>query len=264
MTDPAPTDLTAGGQQAPFRDAEAFLAELGVERRPIVVRLDQPDDRPDDRTDDRPGVASDPAHHVDARADAGHVDRSTDDDTPTGPPEVSVVEATRLVSETVPPDQVEAALAYVRRSTGAQPASEGRLRARLADRGHGPDVVDAVMVHARAERLVDDDALSAALVAEWRARGHAARRIRRDLRRRGFDESVVGRALGALDGQDEAAAAFELARSRAESLSHVPAETAFRRVVGYLARRGYGEGIARKAARDAVYDQRHDDRVAGH
>lgn len=262
MTDPAPTDVTTGRQQETFRDAEAFLAELGVERRPIVVRLDPADEAPTPAADQEGPAAAGPPGPTPTSTPAP-TDEPTDDPI-TGRPEVSVVEATRLARETVPPDEVAAALSYLRRSTAAQPASEGRLRARLAERGHTGDVVDAAMAHARTERLVDDDALSAALVAEWRARGHAARRIRRDLRRRGFDESVVRRALGVLEGHDEAAAAFDIARRRAESLSQVPAETAFRRVVGHLARRGYGEGLARKAARDAVYDQRHDDRVAGH
>jgi regulatory protein len=278
------TDRTTDTEEAPFRDAESFLASLGVERRPIVVRAEPSEDAAPstggggaatgvaDRTlaeaaaplvgdtdvaDGGPGAA---VEHTDTPATAG----SDDDSSSPGRADVSVAEATRIARETVPPDQVQTALSYIRSSTAAQPASEGRLRERLADRDHGPDVIEVAMTLARDERLVDDDALSAALVAEWRARGHAARRIRRDLRRRGFDKDVVARAIGTLEDHDEGAVAFDLARRRADGLGHVPAETAYRRVVGYLARRGYGEGLARKAARDAVYDQRHDERVTGH
>jgi regulatory protein len=279
VTDDGPT---TDARREVFRDAEAFLAELGVERRPIVVRAEAdargpgaagpvPDQRSlaeaaaplapgarevSDDGSDRPASrgSSEDGREVDGPPAAG--DGS-------GPP-VSVAEATRIATESPLPDDVATAVSYVRRSTAAQPAAEGRLRARLADRGHAPDVVDAAMGRARAERLVDDDALSAALVAEWRAKGHAPRRIRVDLRRRGFDEDVVERAVGQVEVEDQTVMAFDLARRRAETLAHLPPETAFRRVVGYVARRGYGEGLARKVARDAVYDQRNDDRVAGH
>lgn len=291
MTDPTARDDTTDrtDEQTGFRDAEAFLAELGVERRPIVVRLPPPDETSADgatggsrtlREAAAPLIGGDvaaPLASADTTTVVSHDDRihgndDVDDtvDGDVGPVEaragrpVSVAEATRIATETVAPDEIATALGYVRRSTASQPSSEGRLRARLRDRGHDEDVVDVVLDVARRERLVDDDAMSAALVAEWRAKGHAPRRIREDLRRREFDEDVISRAVGELDHGDHAAMAFQLARQRAESLGHLPSETAYRRVAGYVARRGYGEGLARKAARDAVYDQRHDDRVAGH
>lgn len=248
-----------------FRDAEAFLADLGVERRPIVLR-DAEGEADATDGDGGPRTLEDAAAPLVGTADAGSTAAGDTPDDDEGAPvsaPVSAAEAARLVAETVPPDEVTTAVAYIRRSTAAQPASEGRLRGRLAERGHDADVVEAALARARAERLVDDDALSAALVAEWRAKGHAPRRIRADLRRREFDEQVIDRAVGEVDQQDHLAMAFELARQRAESLGHLPPETAYRRVAGYVARRGYGEGVARKAARDAVYDQRADERTAG-
>lgn len=247
-----------------FKDAEEFLAELGVRRDPIVVRSDPPDDgsAPTPTATSAPGTDGTtdvPRAEGDESADAGPAGPRGD-----GPPPPSAAEAKRIATEVPPPDEVQLALAYVRRSTAAQPASEGRLRGRLADRGHDEAVVEAAMQRARAERLVDDLALSAALVAEWLGQGHAPRRLRDGLRRRGFDEEVVEVAVGRAAAVDQTAVAFDLARRRAETLAHLPPETAYRRVVGYVARRGHGEGLARKAARDAVYDQRHDARVAGH
>jgi SOS response regulatory protein OraA/RecX len=160
-------------------------------------------------------------------------------------------------------EAVSDAVATIRRITAAAPASEGRVRRKLEDRELPDPVVKAALQRARDERLIDDDALAAALVAEWRAKGHAPRRLRDDLRKREFDEDVVQRAVAVAEDDDPMAAAFALAKDRASKLRHVEAETAYRRVAAYLARRGHGEGIARKAARDAVYDDRHDDRTAG-
>ncbi len=211
-----------------FRDAEAFLAELGVERRPLVIEL----------PDEEEGA-----------------DRAP----------VSPAEAARIATELpLDPELVSAAVATITRSTAAAPASEGRLRARLIERGHDEAVVEEALRRARELRLVDDNALSAALVAEWRSVGHAPRRIRDSLRKRGFDEPIIQRAVAEVEQEDPFAVAFNLAVTRAKALAHLDAEVAYRRTVGFVARRGHSEGIARKAARDAVYDAREQDRTSGH
>lgn len=230
---------------ATFKDAEEFLDELGVERRPLVVEL------PDD---DRDG------------------DSSSGNGTPDGGPASADVSDGSATSEDPadhaadPPPLDEAvsdAVATIRRITANTPASEGRVRRKLEQRELPRAVIDAAMDRARSERLVDDDALAAALVAEWRAKGHAPRRLRADLRKREFDEGVVERAVAVAEDDEPLAAAFALAKDRAKQMRHVEAETAFRRIVGYLGRRGHGPAIARKAARDAVFDDRERERTAG-
>ena len=216
---------------ATFKDAEAFLEELGVERRPLVVEVPDGEDDRSSRAGALPG----------ADAVAGAVE---------SPPPLD--------------EAVSEAIATVRRITAGAPASEGRVRRKLEQRDHPAPVIDAAMERARRERLVDDDAMAAALVAEWRAKGHAPTRLRADLRKREFDEDVVERAVAVAEDDEPLAAAFALAKDRAEKMRHVDAETAFRRIMGYLARRGHSEGVSRKAARDAVFDDRERERTAGH
>ena len=160
-------------------------------------------------------------------------------------------------------DDVDAALAFVRRSTSNAPQSEGRLRTKLLDRGHDAATVDAALERARGERLVDDDAILAALIAERRARGHADARLRRDLRGRGFTGGQVDAALERAASNDPVAAAFAVAREQAARQRSVDPEVAVRRTVGALVRRGHGESLARKAARDAVYADREAQEIAG-
>ena len=213
---------------AAFKDAEAFLEELGVERRPLVVEVPDEDD---------------------TRSSAGSGGDVAADAAPGTPPPLD--------------EAVSEAIATVRRITAGAPASEGRVRRKLQDRDHPAPVIDAAMRRAREERLVDDDAMAAALVAEWRAKGHAPTRLRADLRKREFDEDVIERAVAVAEDDEPLAAAFALAKDRAVKMRHVDAETAFRRILGYLARRGHSEGVARKAARDAVFDDRERERTAG-
>lgn len=158
---------------------------------------------------------------------------------------------------------VGAALAFIHRSTANAPQSEGRLRAKLTERGYPDLVVDEALAEARGQRLVDDAAMLAALITERRSRGHADRRLRRDLRDRGFTGAQVDEALALHAHTDPAAAAFALAREQAARHRSVDAEAAVRRTIGHLVRRGHGEGLARKAARDAVYADREAQDIAG-
>ena len=64
--------------------------------------------------------------------------------------------------------------------------------------------------------------------------------------------------------EDPEAVAFEVARRKAGSYAHLEPEAAYRRLVGYLARRGHAEGLARKVARQVVWVEREQDRITGH
>jgi regulatory protein len=253
----------------PFRDAEAWLAERGVERDPIRVPLRPPEPPaeppqpvgatpPDPR--DPLGTSGVDAPPVTARQAAGLAADALDDAVRRAD------EAAATPNRAVPrlEDDVADAVAFVRRSTAGAPQSEGRLREKLADRGTPAAVIEAAMERARRERLVDDAAMVAALVEEARHKGHAPKRIRNDLRGRGFGDELLDAALRSAEAEDHEAAAFALAADKAVGLTGLAPETAFRRVVAHVARRGYPEGLARKVAREAVFTARDAERTAGH
>jgi regulatory protein len=253
----------------PFRDAEAWLAERGIERDPIRVSP-HPLPAPVPPVSGAPGhpghpgsppsAASADAAPVSARQAAGLAADALDEAVRRAD------EAAATPNRNAPrlEDDVAEAVAFVRRSTAGAPQSEGRLREKLADRGTPAVVIDAALAQARRERLVDDAAMVSALVDEQRRKGHAPSRIRNDLRARGFGDDVLDEALRAAEGEDHEAAAFALATDRASGLTGLPAETAFRRVVAHVARRGYPEGLARKVSREAVFTARDAERTAGH
>jgi regulatory protein len=232
-------------------DAEGWLASRGVRREPLIVGASAPP------SPQPPAAAPAPT----AREVVRLAEQSARDAAlvaaPTATPD--------LDDEGYAPrsDDADSALAFVRRSTSNAPQSEGRLRAKLVDRGYDGPTVELALERARAERLVDDDAILAALIVERRARGHADARLRRDLRDRGFTGAQVDEALALHAATDPAAAAFAVAREQAARHRSVDAEVAVRRTVGALLRRGHGEALARKAARDAVYADREAEQVAG-
>ena len=248
------------GEQ-PFRDAEAWLAERGVRRDPLHVRPADESATEAPPAGDGPAPPGAPPAEVSAReamrlaeAGADEAVRAADQD---------AADPQRRTEPRLE-DEVAEAVAFVRRSTANAPQAEGRLAAKLADRGWPPAVVDQALARCRQAGLVDDDAMAAALVDEGRRKGHAATRLRSDLQRRGLAADVIERVLAPLADEDPEAAAFAVARQKADTLTGVSAETAFRRIVGHLARRGHPEALARKVARAAVFDARDEQRVAGH
>lgn len=237
----------------PFRDAEAWLAERGVRREPLRVEPAEQDPASPPPPDDGPGaVRSREAARVAAQAEADR--RLVAEEQAAAPAEPA---------EEPLADEVARAVAFIRRSTASAPQAEGRLRDKLGDRGHEPHTIELALRQARRERLVDDAAMAASLVEEKRRAGHAPARIRRDLRERGFHDDVLDGALAAAEQEDPEAQAFAVAMDRAQRLTAVPTETAFRRVHGHVARRGYPDALARKVARAAVFSSREDERAAG-
>jgi regulatory protein len=257
------------------RDAETWLAERGIDRQPFrltpttdeVATVGQATETEAEGRVDQPRPATPAADPTDAHGPAPSA-REAALLARTGAEEAELRaaerEAQRPVGGPSLSDDVSEALQFIRRSTTNAPQSVGRLRSKLEDRDTPAAAIDLAVERAHAEGLVDDEAMVAALIEERRAKGHAPRRLRDDLRKRGFDRATIDRALAPIEAEDPEAAAFDVARARAERLTGVAAETAVRRVVGHLARRGYPEGLARKVAREAVFTTRDEARTAGH
>jgi regulatory protein len=255
------------GDTGPFKDAEAWLAERGVPREPVTrpAAPPGPDDAParvSPETDGETATGSEDPAAPDSGAvrprEAVNLAAQVDADRRRAAAEREAAPRERAGLE----DDVARAVAFVRRSTSTAPQAEGRLAQKLGERGFAPEVVRLALERARRERLVDDEAMAAALVEERRRAGHAPSRIRRDLAARGFDETILAAALASAEAEDQEAAAFAVAVERAGRLTGVETEAAYRRVVGYVARRGYPEALARKVGRDAVFATRDAERAA--
>lgn len=260
MSETSDQDRTPDPERAtddtPFRDAERWLADRGVRRDPLEVT--PPGAEPDDG---RAGVSPREAARLATEAPA-----------PPPPSDAPTGAAGRAPTDDDPPDGepgdlqdlVARAVAFARRSTAQAPKSEQRLRERLERRDLPEVVVRLALERCREEGIVDDAAMARAFAEERRAKGHAPFRIRVDLGKRGFPDALVDQVLARYESEDPEAQALDLAVRKARSLTHLDTETAFRRTVGYVARRGYTESVARKVAREAVFDSREPDRVTGH
>lgn len=145
---------------------------------------------------------------------------------------------------------MDKAFAFVLRSTAHRPQTEAELAAKLAGRDFDAHVVDAALEQARAVGAVDDAAFATAWVEDrGRRRGYGLRRLRQELARRQVPDAVADEALASLETRDELAVATDLARRRAQQMpAALKPDAVARRLVAFLARRGYPEGLARRAA----------------
>ena len=147
------------------------------------------------------------------------------------------------------PEAHEAAAAALR-LLRYRPRSEHELRERLLSADHEPPAVDEAMERIRIWGLVDD----ADFASEWvrgrrRRRGKSRGALERELREKGVAESHIAGAVADIDESDDRHQAAELVRGRlarrpvgAGAGADLLAEK--RRLVAFLARRGYPTGLA--------------------
>jgi regulatory protein len=129
--------------------------------------------------------------------------------------------------------------------------SRRELSDRLVQAGFDPEDVAEELDRLQAAGLVDDRRFAAGFAEEAARRLRGARAVSSSLAAKGVERGVIAEAVAGLRGSDEERA-LELARTRAHRLASLPAETAYRRLEGFLARRGYEPALARWAARRAL------------
>ena len=99
---------------------------------------------------------------------------------------------------------------------------------------------------------LDDAILAGHLVTSGvQRKGQGRIALSRSLAQRGLPRDVIDAALEELPDDDDERA-LEFARTKARSLSRLDGDTALRRLVGQLARRGYNGAVAMKAAKAAL------------
>ena len=136
---------------------------------------------------------------------------------------------------------IEAAYRTVLRSLEVRAFARGDLARRLQRKGHPRAAVEAAIARAADLGLLDDAAFAQSYVETRAARGRGPSRLMRDLLSVGVERSLIDRALAAQwpEGSDRSAVPLALAQKRASQLGSLPRQTKRRRLVAYLARRGF-------------------------
>ncbi|WP_369141075.1 regulatory protein RecX [Modestobacter versicolor] len=123
----------------------------------------------------------------------------------------------------------------------------------LAKRDVPAEVADAVLDRFAEVGLIDDAAFAAAWVSTRQSgRGLARRALASELRAKGVDGEVAAAAVAEVDPQDEWDSARRLVERKMPSMQRLDRVTAERRLMGMLARKGYGGGLAGYVVREAL------------
>ncbi|WP_336651374.1 MULTISPECIES: regulatory protein RecX [unclassified Leucobacter] len=131
--------------------------------------------------------------------------------------------------------------------------SSGELRDELQRLDHPAHAVEAVIDEFEQSHYLDDAGLARAVTEKLRDTKRASRgQIRVKLRERRLPDAIIEAALGELDIDEEFALLRETARDRARKLGGLDRQTAERRLLGFLARRGWSGEPAMRAAREAL------------
>ena len=116
------------------------------------------------------------------------------------------------------------------------------LRRRLLQKQHPPAAVDGALARLAAHGLLDDARFAQDYARAKAARGRGPARLVRDLLAQGVERRVAEDAVRAAladDGVDPEAVLQAVAEKRARQLEGLPAPVRKRRLVAFLARRGF-------------------------
>ncbi|MGK0721640.1 regulatory protein RecX [Leucobacter sp. W1478] len=131
--------------------------------------------------------------------------------------------------------------------------SSGELRKELLSVGHPAFEVDSVIDEFVVSLYLDDLGLARAVTESLRDRKGASRsQIRMKLRDRMVSPAAIEEALGELNEDEEFSLLRAAAADRARKMGGLDRQTAERRLLGFLARRGWSGEPASRAVREAL------------
>ncbi|MET0933687.1 MAG: regulatory protein RecX [Mycetocola sp.] len=143
------------------------------------------------------------------------------------------------------PESVEAALV---KKLARRALSEAEVLSFGMDEGLTAHQANSVLDHLRDLGYVDDRVLAEQLKhALYERKGQSRAVVARAMSGRSIEREIIDEVLDDIDSGDELSAATELAAKRASQLTALDKQTLERRLVGYLARRGYPGNIVREA-----------------
>lgn len=139
------------------------------------------------------------------------------------------------------------------RLLAVRPRTRAELSAALRRRGITDDVAAEVLDRYDEVGIVDDAAFARAWVSSrHHGRGLARRALAGELRRKGVADDTVREAVDELSTDTEEETARRLVDRQLRGMSGAGPETALRRLVGMLARKGYPPGLAFRVVKDAL------------
>jgi regulatory protein len=135
----------------------------------------------------------------------------------------------------------------------ARPRTQEELRQALQRKGFDEETSETLLGKLDRAGLVNDEEFAQLWVKSRHAnQGLSRTALVAELRRKGVDGEVAAQAAGEVDRESEEQMARELVRKRLGSLGNVDEQTALRRLLGFLGRKGYPQGLAYTVIREEL------------
>lgn len=135
----------------------------------------------------------------------------------------------------------------------ARPRTTDELRQALRRKGFDEEICERLLGKLDDAGLVDDAEFARLWVrARHGQQGLARSALVAELKRKGVDAAVAAEAAGDIDRDAEEDRARQLVRKKLRSLGDVDEQTATRRLLGVLARKGYPQGMSYAIVRDEL------------
>jgi len=152
-----------------------------------------------------------------------------------------------------PGDPESVARAICLRALTGAPKTRQQLADLLARKGVPEYAATEVLDRFGEVGLIDDAAFARLWVSSRQSgRGLARRALQAELRAKGVAPEVAAEAVEVVDDDDERAAARQLVERRLRAMQRLDRATATRRLMGMLARKGYGGGMAAGVFREVL------------
>jgi regulatory protein len=147
----------------------------------------------------------------------------------------------------------EAAFRTALLALARRPFAGRDLARRLVLKGHPPEAADQAVRRAERAGLVNDETFARHYVQTRAARGRGPMRLRRELTGMGVTPPLADRVLAEeMPAADQDARVAALARKRAAQLADLSRQDRYRRLLAFLARKGYRGTRVREIARAAL------------
>ncbi|HEY5531797.1 MAG TPA: regulatory protein RecX [Candidatus Anoxymicrobiaceae bacterium] len=130
-----------------------------------------------------------------------------------------------------------------------RPRSSREVEERLRRWGYAPSIRGSVVSHLESCGILDDREFARVFMGEMLRKGYGQQRIFNSLLAKRIDRELVDTVMLDYPHDDELERATKLAGAYASRFSGVESAAAIKKIVGYLTRRGYANGIAFEAAR---------------
>jgi regulatory protein len=124
------------------------------------------------------------------------------------------------------------------------------LRQRMLDLGHPMPIVDELIERFTEVGLIDDAIFAEVIVNNRRTRGRLSKSaIKRELIDKGVPAEIAESSLSEITDDDEFEQAKELVLRRWSQVSRLDSATRYRRLSGFLSRKGYQHSVVSLAIR---------------